>query len=543
VFTEIKGLSKHFILVVNARFFLFLFFAVSIFSIDAIRARTTLEPSAPAPAPVSKVSSADNSSSTETLAIKNSVDTATAQKTNPLGQCSGAAIQLMRDTVDHGVSSDFAATGENLLEANDGEGFQKHWEKFLFEIMGGDLRIKYRKKYPELVEDLDIAKIAQKTLLGDQCVVDSNLLPQHSSYNELKDEFIKYRGLAQKAKEEGDPSVSLTKNYKKGDKDPIFKQVRKYLQFYGFLENASDSEVYDDELFEVIKKFQEFHTIKNDGVISEKTRNAFKLTAQQRLDQIQLNLKRWRIFAPYQDQKRMIFVNIAGYVAEAFEGNERKLYSKVVVGRPTQKTPFFKAPMTQVIFNPSWNVPHSIASKEKLRKIQQDSGYVDRLVSSGFTFTDETGGAVNPHEINWHEYSDGYLPIHMRQMPGRGNALGQVKFDIKNGHTIYLHSTNQPKFFDNISRSESHGCIRVQSFLSMAEFAIGDYKTPDDIKKYIDSNVTQAMPVKLPITVYFVYITTWVDDKGNLRFSDDPYKLDDGEIGGLAVQQTPPLKA
>ena len=51
--------------------------------------------------------------------------------------------------------------------------------------------------------------------------------------------------------------------------------------------------------------------------------------------------------------------------------------------------------------------------------------------------------------------------------------LGNIKFMFPNGHAVYLHDTPTQPLFQRTTRMFSHGCIRVQHPLDLAEFVLG----------------------------------------------------------------------
>ena len=61
----------------------------------------------------------------------------------------------------------------------------------------------------------------------------------------------------------------------------------------------------------------------------------------------------------------------------------------------------------------------------------------------------------------------------VRQLPGETNALGRIAFMFPNDHSIYLHDTPSRELFDEETRAFSHGCIRVEDPLSLAELVLG----------------------------------------------------------------------
>ena len=50
----------------------------------------------------------------------------------------------------------------------------------------------------------------------------------------------------------------------------------------------------------------------------------------------------------------------------------------------------------------------------------------------------------------------------IRQVPGKKNALGRVKFMFPNEENVYLHDTSSRSLFQKTDRALSHGCIRIE---------------------------------------------------------------------------------
>ena len=130
------------------------------------------------------------------------------------------------------------------------------------------------------------------------------------------------------------------------------------------------------------------------------------------------------------------------------EGDEVVLKTRAIVGKPETPTPIFSADMRYVLINPSWRVPDSIIKKEFASRLGALSrrGYEVKTV----------GGRVT-----------------VRQLPGEDNALGRIAFMFPNDHAIYLHDTPARELFDEDIRAFSHGCVRVEDPLSLAEFVLG----------------------------------------------------------------------
>jgi len=116
----------------------------------------------------------------------------------------------------------------------------------------------------------------------------------------------------------------------------------------------------------------------------------------------------------------------------------------------------------------------------------------------------------------------------LRQNPGPGNPLGRIKFLFPNKHSIYLHDTPNRGFFKKAQRNFSHGCIRVEKPLELAEFVL--FSNPDWTQSTVQSSInrgrTKTVHLDEAITVYILYFTTWVDNEGSVNFHKDIYGLD-----------------
>ncbi|MFX4593060.1 L,D-transpeptidase family protein, partial [Acinetobacter baumannii] len=52
--------------------------------------------------------------------------------------------------------------------------------------------------------------------------------------------------------------------------------------------------------------------------------------------------------------------------------------------------------------------------------------------------------------------------LQVRQRPGPLNALGQVKIEMPNAYSIFLHDTPSKGLFEQERRAFSHGCMRTE---------------------------------------------------------------------------------
>jgi len=93
--------------------------------------------------------------------------------------------------------------------------------------------------------------------------------------------------------------------------------VRKRLITTGELtiENMG-SAVFDELLVEAVKRFQNRHNLATDGVIGNKTLAAMNVPVSSRIDQIIINMERYRWLKRLSDDS-LVVVNIAGFEVAA----------------------------------------------------------------------------------------------------------------------------------------------------------------------------------------------------------------------------------
>jgi L,D-transpeptidase YcbB len=123
--------------------------------------------------------------------------------------------------------------------------------------------------------------------------------------------------------------------------------------------------------------------------------------------------------------------------------------------------------------------------------------------------------------------SDGGV-LRVRQLPGPGNALGQMKLVMPNPFTIYIHDTPTKALFDKDDRALSHGCIRTDKALDFAALMLR--ANPGWDRSAVDRIVTTAKTVKVdldhPVAVYIAYFTVVWGEDGTVHFLKDIYGRD-----------------
>jgi murein L,D-transpeptidase YcbB/YkuD len=204
--------------------------------------------------------------------------------------------------------------------------------------------------------------------------------------------------------------------------------------------------------------------------------------------------------------------------------------TRAIVGERKNPTPVIQADITGVILNPNWDIPPSIASKEIMPRLRQDPNY---LADRNIVVTDDEGKSQWTVYEWLPEFADG-LPGRLRQLPGAGNSLGAVKFQMENLYNIYLHDTPNRALFAESARYLSHGCVRVENPKELASRVLGH--DPLDIDEAIATGKTKVLRVTPPLPVYVGYWTVFADKQGALQFRDDAYERDQPIVAALGFK-------
>jgi murein L,D-transpeptidase YcbB/YkuD len=286
------------------------------------------------------------------------------------------------------------------------------------------------------------------------------------------------------------------------------------------------SAIYDAALIDAVKSFQELHSIAATGIVDAKTLAAMNVPLEARIQQVALNLQRWR-WMPDELGEQHFFVNIPYFTLVARESGKPVVDIRVVVGKPGNNTPVFSEEMETVVFSPYWNIPDSIAEGETAPAIARDPNYLTRQGIEIMRVSGGTTQTLKASEVDWNN-PDAAKGLVFRQKPGAGNALGHVKFLFPNKHNVYLHDTPADSLFAKPGRAFSHGCVRVEEPETLAKYVLEGYPEWDEksILEAMHSGNEKHVRLKTKIPVHIAYFTAWVDENGGLHFQPDIYGYD-----------------
>jgi len=275
---------------------------------------------------------------------------------------------------------------------------------------------------------------------------------------------------------------------------------------------------YDEALVAAVEEFQKSLGLNADGVVGPATIAALNgATATTKADII-ANMERWR-WEPDDFGAFEVEVNIPEFRLWIKKDGVVQYTTRVVVGRPQNQTPVFNDEIEHIVVNPYWNVPSSIAVNEIKPHLIANPGY---LASQNMEML-YGGKVVNASAIDWSQAN--INQFHIRQRPGNGNALGQIKFLFPNEHDVYLHDTPSKSLFARSYRAYSHGCVRVENPMEFAGalLALEPKITLASIEGMVGGDKERWLNLTQHIPVHISYFTLRVDEDGSIRSYGDVY--------------------
>jgi murein L,D-transpeptidase YcbB/YkuD len=357
--------------------------------------------------------------------------------------------------------------------------------------------------------------------------------PKLDQYQKLKSALAHYRELAART---APIKLELARSLRIGDTHPQLDELRQFLIQTGELPENPDpvktpsAPLYDKELSEGVKRFQARHGLAADGILGKGTAATLNVPLTARATQIELAMERLR-WLPDIGSGPYILVNIPAFQMWVSDDLSKSapspLSMRVVVGKAMKtQTPVLMAEMQFIDFMPYWNVPYSITKNEIIPKLIENPAYLN---SENMEIVTAFSDQAKPVPLNIESLlllKQGLLKI--RQRPGKKNPLGKVKFMFPNKEDVYLHDTPSKSLFNRSARDFSHGCVRVEKPLELAEFALRNQPewTRENIQLAMQAPKMKRIRLKKSIPILFFYTTTFVDENGEVAFYRDLYGHD-----------------
>jgi L,D-transpeptidase YcbB len=341
------------------------------------------------------------------------------------------------------------------------------------------------------------------------------------TYQRIKEVLLRYAAIQVRG---GWPSLPADAKLAPGTSGPNVALLRRLLVITEDMPASQEAgETYDDAVAEGVKRFQVRHGLEATGTVSAQTLRALNVPVGARMKQLEASLERL-LGMDFVFAERYVVVNIPAAFAEAIAHDKVERRYRVIVGKTDKPSPTLTASITAVDLNPTWTVPLSITKNEIRARMRRDPNYLSRMHMHVLGAHDES---IDPRSVDWS--SDRSPNFTIRQESGGWNALGNVKIDMPNPYSVYMHDTSSRNLFANDYRFDSHGCTRVDNVRDLAAWILAD--VPGWNRAAIDAGIATGerrainLPHKMPVA--WVYLTGWVTRDGTIMFRDDVYKHDE----------------
>ncbi len=290
---------------------------------------------------------------------------------------------------------------------------------------------------------------------------------------------------------------------------------------------SGGAERFDDTLRDGVRRFQTRHGLRVDGIVGPRTRAALAVSVQARINQIALNLRRWRSM-PAELGPKYVLVNVPAQEIFIVERDRIVFASQVIVGRVSRPTPLFASRIVKIVVNPHWYVPRKIAVRDILPKLKQNASYLTERSIRVYRGTLDALEELAPEQVDWRSLGENNFPYRLVQDPGPLNSLGRIKFFAPNAHDAFLHDKPDSHLFEKAGRALSSGCVRVKNAEALARHILANDSATDAkrLEAILDGKQAVTISMKSPIPLYVVYSTAWVNDSNLVNFRDDIYGLD-----------------
>lgn len=239
------------------------------------------------------------------------------------------------------------------------------------------------------------------------------------------------------------------------------------------------------------------------------------------------NLARARILP---QSGRYVIVDNATQRMFMYQDGQIEDSMKVVVGKKGTPTPLVASTIHYATFNPYWNVPIDVIKRTVAPAVLKKG--VIHLKNSNFEvasdWTDQAT-TVPPEEVDWKAVAAGTKVIRIRQLPGKKNMMGAMKFNFPNADGIYLHDSPLRDLFSKPQRNFSLGCIRLEDAPRFARWLLRGREPA------LQADVPeQHVKLDKGVPVYVTYLTAHAE-AGQVTFAQDVYGLDGKADGRLSA--------
>jgi murein L,D-transpeptidase YcbB/YkuD len=341
------------------------------------------------------------------------------------------------------------------------------------------------------------------------------------TYQRIKEALLSYSAIQVRG---GWPALPADVKLAPGTSGPEVALLRRRLVISDDMPPEQEAgDVYDASVSDGVRRFQMRHGLEATGSVDARTLRALNVPVAHRIKQLEASLERL-LGMDFTFAERYVVVNIPAAFVEAVSHDKVERRYRVIVGKVDKPSPTLTAYITAVNLNPTWTVPLSITKNEIFARMRRDPTYISRMHMRVLGSHDEE---LDPGSIDWSSERSPNFTV--RQDSGGFNALGNLKIDMPNPYSVYMHDTDTRRLFADDYRFDSHGCTRVDNVRDLAAWILED--VPGWNRAAIDAGIATGvlkivnLPHKMPVA--WVYLTGWVTRDGTVNFREDVYKHDD----------------
>lgn len=362
----------------------------------------------------------------------------------------------------------------------------------------------------------------------------ASLVPKLPDYKAVMAGLQRYRKFAETYPEEPELSakVEKLKRVAKPKPDELVRAVQTRLQHEDYYDGPLDG-LYGEALEAALNFYQETHQLEQTGRVDRQTRLSLNRSYGERVQQLELSLRRFRESElhqgkwPFGSTPLRGRVNIPAFQATFFKDGVAVRQHNIIVGNNAVEvdaesgrkglfnhTRMFSAELATVVLNPVWRVPKRIKEQELDLKLMDEPDFYEK------------------HNYEVKTLPDGTEQVTQRS--GSGNALGLVKFLFPNEFAIYMHDTPNKRLFKRNIRAFSHGCMRTEDPLELARWLLvdqGDW-TAERFQQVLDSRQEYGVALKNKVPITIDYNTVGVHSSGRMMFYSDIYRYDKAYFEG-----------
>ena len=233
------------------------------------------------------------------------------------------------------------------------------------------------------------------------------------------------------------------------------------------------------------------------------------------------NMEEWR-WMPEDMGDVYVWNNIPEYTQRVMKDGLVVRKEAIVTGQMDKQTPIFSRQLRKITFRPTWIVPDSIKVRELLPNLIRGGS----LMREWGLEVLRDGEPINWRKVDWS--ATDIRNFEVIQPNGPKSVMGKVKFSFPSQHTVFMHDAlERDKWMFRVSkRTYSHGCMRVQNPIGLAEIILREDKGWDTAKTRESLNKggnNNEIPIEHKVMVHMTYFTALVDDDGKLHTFPDVY--------------------